>query len=138
MSGTDFVDTNIILYRYSNEAAKSQRATELLDHIVDTGGVISVQILNEVAVAGKKMMGLSWAEIGELTQGLNAVFRVDPLTPQVHQHAITLVKRYQFSFWDSLVIASALEAGCERLYTEDLSHNQIIENQLKIINPFLD
>jgi len=45
--------------------------------------------------------------------------------------------KYHFSVYDSLIIASALEAGCEVLYTEDLQHNQLIENKLRIVNPFV-
>jgi len=47
-------------------------------------------------------------------------------------------KRYRFSWWDSLIVASALETQCDALYTEDLQHGQVIENTLQIINPFLE
>ena len=52
--------------------------------------------------------------------------------------AFDLRERYRFSWWDSLIVASALETECELLYTEDMQHGQVIENRLRIINPFLD
>jgi len=52
--------------------------------------------------------------------------------------AFDLRERYRFSWWDSLIVASALETECEQLYTEDMQHGQVIENRLHVINPFLD
>ncbi|MDR0516418.1 MAG: hypothetical protein LBH25_05165 [Fibromonadaceae bacterium] len=50
----------------------------------------------------------------------------------------TLKKKYHYSWWDSLVLASALENGCQTFYSEDMQHKQIIESSIKIINPFLE
>ncbi|MDP3217965.1 MAG: hypothetical protein Q8S73_27920, partial [Deltaproteobacteria bacterium] len=52
--------------------------------------------------------------------------------------AFEIRERYRFSWWDSLIVASALETECEQLYTEDLQHGQIIEDRLRIVNPFLE
>ena len=60
------------------------------------------------------------------------------LTTDTNLLAIRLAARYQFAFYDALIVASALEAGCETLLTEDLTHGQIIEGRLTIQNPFRD
>ena len=62
---------------------------------------------------------------------------VQPITEKTHLSALTIKERYQFSFYDSLIIASALELDCAVLYSEDMQHGQIIDEQLKITNPFL-
>ena len=52
------------------------------------------------------------------------------------REAIALGERFQFSHWDSLIVATALEAGCDTLYSEDMQHGQLIDNRLTVINPF--
>ena len=62
---------------------------------------------------------------------------VKPITEKTHLSALTIKEHYQFSFYDSLIIASALELDYVVLYSEDMQHGQIIDEQLKITNPFL-
>ena len=59
------------------------------------------------------------------------------ITPMTIQHAIEIAERYKFSWFDSLIVATALEAGCDTLYTEDLQHRQIIDGRLTVSNPFM-
>jgi predicted nucleic acid-binding protein len=61
---------------------------------------------------------------------------VEAVTEDTHDRALALVERYGFSFYDALLIAAALHAGCSRLYSEDLQHGQLIDRQLRILNPF--
>ena len=134
MSATDvFFDTNVLLYLLSNDTMKADRAEALLA----SGGVVSVQVLNEFAsvAAGKK--ALDFTEIGEALSTIRAHCTVKPVDLETHELGLELAERYRFSIDDSLIVAAALRAGCTILYSEDLQHGQIIE-RLTIRNPFAD
>lgn len=135
MSGAEsFFDTSVLLYLLSSEALKANRVEELLEQ----SGVISVQVLNEfTAVASRKLKMLP-AEIREVLDAVRAICRIDSLTVEDHDRAVLIAERYRFSFYDSVIVASALRAECKTLYSEDLQHRQIVEKQLRIVNPFAD
>lgn len=137
MKDNIFVDTNVFIYSALEDSFyfdKRNKAVEL----IQSGKfdiVISTQVLNEFYVILIKN-GISDAEIQERiydiienTVLVNVVFKTI-------QSAWKIKERYRFSYWDSLIVASALEYNCSMLYTEDLQDGQIIENKLKIINPF--
>lgn len=128
-----FFDTNIVLYLLSAEAAKADRAEEL----IALGGIISVQVLNEFAAIGTRKLGMSWPEIREVLAQIRAVCPVEALTVDTHARALTLAERHGLSFYDALIVAAALLAGCKTLYSEDMQHGQVIDRQLTIQNPFL-
>jgi predicted nucleic acid-binding protein len=127
-----FFDTNILLYLLSKDEAKADRAEELLSN----GAVISVQVLNEFAAVASRKVGLSWNEIKDILGPIRAVCEIEPLTLEIHDRAIEIAARYGFSFFDAMIVASALHAECKILYSEDLQHNQLIANRLRIRNPF--
>jgi predicted nucleic acid-binding protein len=127
-----FFDTNILLYLLSKDEAKADRAEELLSN----GAVISVQVLNEFAAVASRKVGLSWNEIKDILGPIRAVCEIEPLTLEIHDRAIEVAARYGFSFFDAVIVASALHAECKILYSEDLQHNQLIANRLRIRNPF--
>jgi predicted nucleic acid-binding protein len=132
MSAADvFFDTNVLLYLLSDDAAKADSAQALLA----SGGVISVQVLNEFAavVLGKRALTLK--EVREVLAAIKAVCAVKPLDVETHELGLDLAERYRFSIYDSLIVAAALRAGCSILYSEDLRHGQAIE-RLTIKNPF--
>jgi predicted nucleic acid-binding protein len=136
MSG-HFLDTNILLYSISQdqkERTKRDQAIRLLDA---DGGALSVQVLQEFYVQSTRA-----SRSGALAHGQAEAliecwlrFRVQEMTVAVLKKALEVRARYAFSFWDSSVVAAALESGCDRLYTEDLSHGQVVEG-LTIVNPF--
>ncbi len=128
-----FFDTNIVLYLLSADAAKADRAEEL----IALGGIISVQVLNEFAAVGTRKLGMSWPEIREVLAQIRAVCPVETLTVDTHARALTLAERHGLSFYDALIVAAALLAGCKTLYSEDMQHGQVIDRQLTIQNPFL-
>ena len=99
-------------------------------------GCISVQVLNEFAAVAIRKLGLSWADIREVLDVVRAVCKVDPVTVETHDRAITIAERYGFIFYDALIVAAALLAGCSTLYSEDLQAGQKIEGTLRIVNPF--
>ncbi|MBL7906267.1 MAG: PIN domain-containing protein [Bacteroidales bacterium] len=70
-------------------------------------------------------------------QELTLNYQIFINTPETIIHACEIKDKYRYSFYDSLIIASALEAGCNSLYSEDMQHNQMIENTLRILNPFI-
>ena len=128
---TAFLDTNLLIYAQGT-GDKSETARQA----VLAGGVISVQILNECAAVLRRKFRLEWAAISEALSDLRtALHPIRPITVDTHLAAIELAKMHDFSFYDALVVASALEARCDRLLTEDLQAGRRI-NGLTIVNPF--
>lgn len=133
MSPTDcFFDTSILIYLLSADARKADVAENLLAQ----SGSISVQVLNEFTAVGRGKIGLSFAEIADVTGTLRAICSVNPLTEEVYDKGVEVAARYGFSIYDSMIVASALIARCGTLYSEDLQHRQVIEESLKVVNPF--
>jgi predicted nucleic acid-binding protein len=134
MSGGDeFFDTNVVLYLLSADAAKADRAEELLA----LGGTISVQVLTEFAAVASRKLRMPWTEVREVLAQVRAVCEVAPLTIETHDRALHVASRYGLSIYDAQIVAAALLAGCKTLHSEDMQHGQVIERQLTIRNPFL-
>ncbi len=127
-----FYDTNVVLYLLSAEAAKAERAEELLA----AGGRISVQVLNEFASVASRKLGMDWPEIGEILAGVRAVCPVESIAIDTHERGLAVASRYGLNIYDAMIVASALLAGCKVLYSEDLQHGQVFERQLTVRNPF--
>ena len=127
-----FFDTNVVFYLLSEDAAKADRAEELLA----AGGRISVQVLNEFAAVASRKLGMGWTDIGEILTQVRAVCPVEPLSIETHERGLAIAARYGLSVYDAMIVASALLAGCKELYSEDLQHGQIFERQLTVRNPF--
>jgi predicted nucleic acid-binding protein len=127
-----FIDTNVIVYAFEEGARKQQVALNLLA----AGGVTSVQVLNEFAGVARRKLGFGWTEIEEAVAGICVLLPGPaPLRLQTHVRAVQMAERFDFSIYDGLIVAAALEAGCSVLYTEDLQHGQKIES-LTFNNPF--
>jgi len=133
MSAADFFDTNVLLYLLSAEPAKADRAEELLA----TGGLVSVQVLNEFAAAATRKLAMQIAEVRVILSIIRSICTVRPLDVETHELGLDLAERYRYSIYDCLIIAAAIRAGCSTLYSEDLQHGQRID-QLTIVNPFID
>ncbi len=127
-----FFDTNVVLYLLSADQAKADRAEALITQ----GGTISVQVLNEFAAVASRKLDMAWAEIREVLAQLRAVCPVEPLSVETHARGILLAERYGFSTYDAMIVASALLAGCDTLFSEDLHSGQLVDRQLRIRNPF--
>ena len=129
-----FFDTNVLIYALAGSGPKTRIAEVLLIE----GGVVSVQILNELAAVLRRKIVGDFIKVREL---IEEVVRncPDPLALSLPTHRIGmgLCERYGFSIYDGTMIASALEAGCRILYSEDLQHGRVIEG-LRIENPFLN
>lgn len=131
MTGGAFFDTNVPLYLLSDDLVKASRAEDLLAE----GGTISVQVLNEfVAVARRKRLA-PWPAIEHTLASVRHVCQVEPLTVRTHERAVALAKRYGIPIYDATIAASALEAGCRTLYSEDFQHGQVLDG-MTVSNPF--
>ena len=133
MKSEVFLDTNIILYGIDSNLEKSKIAHKL----VSGNPCISTQVINEFAnVLLRKYKWLPKevaSTINEISERLSIII----VTEKTAIAATTLLEEYYFSWWDSLMVAAALEANCKILYSEDMQHNQVINNVLTIKNPFL-
>lgn len=127
----EFADTNVVLYLL-DEGTKSDRA----EAILGKGPRISVQVLNEAMVNCRRKAGLSWGETGAFLSGVQALCPVDDLTLQTHEVGRALAERYGFSVYDSMIVSAALIAKCTTLWTEDMQDGLLVEDQLRIVNPF--
>jgi predicted nucleic acid-binding protein len=128
-----FFDTNILVYAQQT-GGKADRARALLAG----GGKLSVQVLNEFTAVSRRKQGKEWREIGEAIS--DALALVEPplaLTLDLHAAARALVEDHRLSFYDALIVASAIEAGCNVLYSEDMQHDRGIGG-LTIVDPFLE
>lgn len=133
MSAEVFVDSNVLVYVLGQEDAWTETAEALLAE----GGVISVQVLNELANVSRRKLGMSWEEIGEALAAIRTLCPAPlPLTTGMHEAGLRIAETYGFSVYDSLIVAAALEAECHTLYSEDLQDGQVIEGRLTIRNPF--
>jgi predicted nucleic acid-binding protein len=127
-----FVDTSVLLYLLSGDAAKADRVETLLS----TRGVVSVQVLNEFAVVALRKLKMPLNEIREILDTIRAVCAVEPITVETHDRGLAIFERYKFSLYDSMLVAAALIAGAKIIYSEDLQDGQVIDNQLRVTNPF--
>jgi predicted nucleic acid-binding protein len=128
-----FFDTNILVYA-QQAGVKADRARAL----IMGGGKLSVQVLNEFAAVSRRRQGKDWREIGEAISDVLAL--LDPplaLTLDLHQAARALAEHQLLSFYDALIVASAIDGGCDVLYSEDMQHGRSIAG-LAIVNPFLE
>jgi predicted nucleic acid-binding protein len=132
MSGK-FIDSNVLLYLTSSDSEKAARAEE----IVLAGGIISVQVLSEVTNVCRRKMKLSWEETSEFLRQLQQLLpTIQPLQLSTHELRVAICERYQLSVYDGLIAAAALEAGCNILWSEDMHDGLLIDEKLRIVNPF--
>jgi len=135
MSDRLFVDTNILVYSsLKDELTKHDRAVSFIASLRGNNVFVSTQVLSELYVALLKH-GVDEVRIVKILTQITDVFNVSAITIDTVASAWKLKKRHQFSYWDSLIIASALETGCTILYTEDMHHGQVVGKKIKIINP---
>jgi predicted nucleic acid-binding protein len=137
MSAEHFLDTNILVYMFDEtDAGKQRQAAALVNESLTQGsGCISFQVIQETLNVLIRRLGFVEADSQRaLEQVLVPLWQVYP-SAVLYRDAISIQGRYGFSFYDSLIIAAALEAGCTRLYSEDMQHGQQVQ-RLTIVNPF--
>ena len=125
-----FFDTNVILYAFDNsDDVKYSKAIECLDKYEP---IISTQVIREFAnvIIKKSILSLS-----ALKKDLMALQDSFEIVPEYVNKAVDVHERYKYSFYDSLIIASAIYAKCSVLFSEDMQDGQVVES-VKIVNPF--
>jgi predicted nucleic acid-binding protein len=128
-----FFDTNVLVY-----AQQADRKAERARALFAGGGKLSVQVLNEFVAVSRRKQRRDWREIAEAVT--DVLTMVDPplaLTHERHTSARALAEDHGLSFYDALIVACAIDAGCDILYSEDMQHGRNIGG-LSIINPFLE
>lgn len=127
-----FLDSNILLYAIGSEPEKADRA----DSLVRAGGVLSVQVLNEIANVCFRKRGFAPDRVNILLGLFKGLLQVVPVTLETHDLAMQIVVRHRITIWDANIVAAALLAGCDTLWSEDMHNGLLIQNQLTIRNPF--
>lgn len=133
-----FTDSNIWLYNFiiGQDVKKSLKAKELIAHNKESI-CLSTQVINEVCVNLIKKENFDEKRIKQIIARFYFDYEVIKLDKEIRLDASDLRSRYDFSFWDGLIVASALAVNAEILYSEDMQEGLKVENQLKIVNPFL-
>jgi len=129
-----FADTNIAVYAESDDGEKSKRARSILE----SSPVISTQVVNETIAALTGKYGFSKSddhEVADALMDLCEVVSVDEGTVRV---AMKLSVRYQLSHWDALIVAAAIQASCDLIYSEDMQHEQVFDDRVSVKNPIID
>jgi len=135
MQGKVFLDTNVIIYLFSiKDEAKKARAFDVIN---ENNCVTSIQAINESTNVWLKKFGMNSKTIASLLESIELICD-DILSVQREtiESAILLHERYGFSYFDCLMLASALEGDCDIIFTEDMNNGQVINETLKIVNPF--
>ena len=133
MVASPFLDSNILIYAYGDD-----QKTPLAQAICSRPHVLSVQSLNEFANVTHRKMQYDWDRIKPcLVSILDLAERVLPLTVELHGRGTVLAERYKLQIYDGMILAAALEAECDTLYSEDMHHGLVIEDRLTIRNPFV-
>jgi len=130
-----FLDSNILIYCYTNsEPKKKQKAFRIIDNSVHLS--ISTQVLQEFCNVAHKKFTPQEIDLETALSEIESMVSVYMNSMNTIRKANAIKSKYGYSFYDSLIISAALECGCAILYSEDMQHGQVIENKLKIINPF--
>ena len=128
-----FLDTNVLVYALGDDRARTPVAEALLEQ----GGVISVQVLNELAAVAHRKLCMSWEDVAEVVAAMRELCPAPrPITCALHEHALALAARDGYTIYDALIVAAALDAGCTTLYSEDMQDGRVVDDRLTIRNPF--
>ena len=129
-----FADTNIAVYAESDDGEKSKRARSILE----SSPVISTQVVNETIAALTGKYGFSKSDAHEVADALMDLCEVVPVDEGTVREATKLAVRYQLSHWDALIVAAAIQASCDLIYSEDMQHEQVFDDRVSVKTPFID
>jgi predicted nucleic acid-binding protein len=133
MRNKAFFDTNVLIYAVGENELRAARSEELLL----SGGVVSVQVLNEFTSVARRKLQMPWAEVAEAVEAFLVLCPTPvPVTLEIHTAALAIAQKLGCNIYDALVVAAALDAGCATLYSEDFQDGQKIAGKLKVRNPF--
>jgi predicted nucleic acid-binding protein len=128
----EFLDSNVLVYAFTDDPrAAAARA------LLERGCTISVQGLNEFANVGRRKLHKSWEEIHDALAAIRVLCpTILPIDIDTHTAALRLAERHDFAIFDALVVATALQAGSDTLWSEDMQHGMTVDGRLRIRNPF--
>ena len=131
-----FLDTNILLYAASSAKSEQHKRIKARELLALEGGGLSVQVLAEFYVNATSKFKLPHDRVVGTLDSLDA-YPVLAVTEAVFWAALQIKVRYKLSYWDSAIIAAAVELGCDTVYSEDLNHGQSYAG-VCVINPFVE
>lgn len=134
-----FIDSNLWIYALleANDRKKHEAAIDLIQSSLENEIIVSIQVINEVHWVLKKKYKLPEITIKNLIQnGIFPIVKIVDLTKEIYLTSSVLRTQYSISFWDSLILSSAIKNKCTILFSEDLQHGIEFQKRLKIINPF--
>jgi predicted nucleic acid-binding protein len=126
-----FFDTNVLVYLTAGPE-KAGRVRELLNR----GGTVSVQVLNEIANVTQRKLGFSWPETHDFLALVSGSLSIVPITTAIHKTGLRLAERYRLSIYDAMSAAAALGEGCDTLWSEDMQDGLVIDARVTVVNPF--
>ena len=129
----EFLDTNVLVYAFTaNPRAATAQA------LLERGCVIGVQGLNEFANVARRKLGMTWQEMRDALRAIRALCpTIVSMDVETHDDALRIAERYGYAIFDALIIASAVRTDCHTLWSEDIQHDLVIDERLRIANPFL-
>jgi predicted nucleic acid-binding protein len=128
----NFFDSNILLCVASGVSTKA----DIAEKLIGDGGEISVQVLNEISNVARRKMAMSWTETRSFLATLRGLLHVNPISIEIHETGLALAERYNLPIHDAMIAASAIESGCEKLWSEDFQDGIVLDGRLRIVNPF--
>lgn len=134
MNDKCFLDTNILVYTYSNNELEKQLIARQI--VAKNSTFISTQVLQELCNIAIRKLKFKYTSVTEAVKECRSNNNVHINTPATVVQACHIAEDYGYSFYDSLILAAALETGCKIIYSEDMSDQQIINGTLRIVNPF--
>ncbi|MBN1865236.1 MAG: PIN domain-containing protein [Victivallales bacterium] len=130
-----FLDSNILVYVYSEDEPVKR---DIARSLCRDGTIVSLQVLNEMANVLTRKFKLSPHEVLQKIEEISSYADVKGSDIACVRKALQIMGRFQYSYFDCLILATAIENNCPILYSEDLQHGQVIDGMLQIVNPFLD
>ncbi|HLI65306.1 MAG TPA: PIN domain-containing protein [Caulobacteraceae bacterium] len=133
MNDEAFLDTNVLIYAFNRADGRAVIADQLLA----SGGVVSVQVLNEFVAVARRKLRAPWPEVVEALAMIRRLCGDPlPLTVAAHEAAVEIASRHGYGIYDAMIVATALQHGCRTLYSEDMQDGRRFDLRLDIKNPF--
>lgn len=127
-----FFDTNVIVYAFTDDPKSS-----VAERLLQSGGVVSVQTLNELSNVLLRKQKRPWREIHAATEFVrDQCGAIVALDNALHRDGLRVAERYRLSIYDGMIVAAALAAECDILFSEDMHHGLVIDGRVEIVNPF--
>jgi predicted nucleic acid-binding protein len=128
------LDTNTLIYLYDST---NEHKRDISDSLIQLQPYIPAQVVSEFLNVSKRLLKIPKLEVLKKCNSVFSRCNLLPTTFTVLQKSETLISKYDVQLFDAIIIATALEGGCNVLYTEDMHHGMIIEESLTLINPFI-